>query len=335
MPDLDKRLDEIEKKLNGISSAPYPVFGNQISSVDDEIDLLELWNAIWAGKWIIVGVTFLFAVAAVLYSLSLSNMYRAETVLSPASQSSSGSLSRLAGQFGGLASLAGINIGGPESTKEVIALEVMKSRPFIESFIEKYSIGAQVYAANGWDESSRELEYDRRLVNSSNGEWVIDRGTGLSVEPNSWELYKKFSKYLSVSRDKDTGLIRVSVEYYSPIVSTEWVTMLVKELNSVMRVGDVAESTKNIQFLERQIDKTAIQGMKSVFYQLIEEQTKTLMLASSSDDYVFKVVSMAMTPEEPSAPNRTLICVVSVLLGGFLSTIGVLALYFLGRESRP
>ncbi|WP_445425024.1 Wzz/FepE/Etk N-terminal domain-containing protein [Alishewanella sp. HL-SH06] len=55
-------------------------------AADDEIDLRELFSAIWQGKWIIAATTFVFAVLAVIYALSLPNIYKSEALLSPVSQ---------------------------------------------------------------------------------------------------------------------------------------------------------------------------------------------------------------------------------------------------------
>ena len=68
--------------------------------------------------------------------------------------------------------------------------------------------------------------------------------------------------------------------------------------------------------------------MQSVFYQLIEEQTKTLMLAEVSDEYVFKTVSPAKVAEEKAKPMRALIVILGFMLGGMLSVIIVLIRHF-------
>jgi LPS O-antigen subunit length determinant protein (WzzB/FepE family) len=67
--------------------------------------------------------------------------------------------------------------------------------------------------------------------------------------------------------------------------------------------------------------------MQSVFYGLIEDQTKSLMLASGSDDYVFRVISAPRVSEKKSAPSRSVICIVSALLGGMLGVFISLVRY--------
>ena len=82
-----------------------------------------------------------------------------------------------------------------------------------------------------------------------------------------------------------------------------------------------------------QIEKTAIAGMREVFYQVIEEQIKNKMLAEASPEYAFTTVSRAMVPEEKSQPKRALICILATLLGGMLSVLVVLALHYTRKDS--
>ncbi|MDF4350689.1 Wzz/FepE/Etk N-terminal domain-containing protein, partial [Vibrio parahaemolyticus] len=62
----------------------YPPYPLQSKSTDDEIDLRELFKALWKGKWIIVVATFIFAIGSVLYSLSLPDIYKSDALLAPA-----------------------------------------------------------------------------------------------------------------------------------------------------------------------------------------------------------------------------------------------------------
>ena len=68
--------------------------------------------------------------------------------------------------------------------------------------------------------------------------------------------------------------------------------------------------------------------MQASFYQLIEEQTKVLMLANSSKEYVLKTISPAMMPEKKSKPSRVLIVIAGGVIGGFLSVLWILIRFF-------
>jgi uncharacterized protein involved in exopolysaccharide biosynthesis len=72
--------------------------------------------------------------------------------------------------------------------------------------------------------------------------------------------------------------------------------------------------------------------MQSAFYQIVEEQTKSLMLAEVQEDFIFKVVDPAVVPELKAGPKRALICVLGTLLGGMLGVAIVLVRFAFRRE---
>ena len=294
---------------------------------DDEIDLRELFGVLWAGKIKIIAITAVFAIASVIYSLSVPNQYKATALLAPA-QSDGGGLSGALGQLGGLASLAGVSLGGGEGGEAQIAQEIMKSWSYIESFIDDNNIAVEVYAAQGWSKGSNKLQINDDVYDSENNQWLVENETGVVGPPSSWKLFNAFSKLLTVSEDKKSGLVSVSIEYYSPQIAKQWVDMYVEAVNRFMQQRQVDKVTKNITYLQEQIEKTSIAEMQEVFYTIIEEQTKNKMLAEASPEYVFVAVSPSMVPEQKSQPKRALICILGTLLGGMLSVLLVLIMHY-------
>ena len=295
---------------------------------DDEIDLRELFGVLWSGKIKIIVITAIFAVGSVIYALSVPNQYRATALLAPA-QSDGGGLSSALGQLGGLASLAGVSIGGGESSESQIAQEIMKSWSFVEMFITDNDLAIEVYAAEGWSKASNELHINQDAYDLENNQWLTEDSSGNVAPPTSWQLFKKFSDMLSVSEDKKSGLVSVSIEYYSPQIAKNWLDRYVSAINEHMQSRQVAKATNNIDYLKAQIDKTSIAEMREVFYTIIEEQTKNKMVAEASPDYAFVAVSPSMVPEEKSQPKRALICILGTLLGGMLSVLLVLVTHYI------
>ena len=300
---------------------------NMAEHYDDEIDLRELFSVLWNGKKLIIGITAIFALVSVFYALSIPNQYRATALVSPA-QGSGGGLSGALGQLGGLASLAGVSIGGGESSEAQVAQEIMRSRGFIEEFISENNLAVEVFAAEGWDMGSNQLEINSDIYDVDSLLWVRDAPAGKTAEPSGWELFKKFSGMFSVSEDKKTGMVSISVEYFSPELAKEWVDRLVIGINQHMQSRKLEKVNINIQYLEAQIQKTSIAEMREVFYTIIEEQIKSKMLAEASPEYAFVTVSPAMAPEEKSHPKRALICILGTLLGGMLATLIVLVRHY-------
>jgi len=294
---------------------------------DDEIDLRELFSVLWAGKIKIIAITVVFAVASVIYALSVPNQYKATALLAPA-QSDGGGLSGALGQMGGLASLAGISLGGGESGEAQIAQEIMKSWSYIEGFIAENNIAVEVYAAEGWNKGSNTLKINSDVYDAEANEWLVKDEAGAARSPSSWVLFKAFKKKLSVSEDKKSGLVSVSIEYYSPLIAKQWVDLYVESINRFMQQRQVDKVTRNIAYLQEQVGKTSIAEMQEVFYSIIEEQTKNKMLAEASPDYAFLAVGPSMVPEQKSQPKRALICILGTLLGGMLSLLLVLVTHY-------
>ncbi|WP_281630307.1 Wzz/FepE/Etk N-terminal domain-containing protein [Vibrio sp. St2] len=298
---------------------------------NDEIDLRELFLAVWRGKWVVIFITVLFAIGGVLFALSQPNTYQASATLVTASDEKNSNLAAMASQFGGLASLAGINVGGRTDDKS-LSLATLESRKFINAFIDKYALLPILMATESWDKENNKLVLNPEFYDGIR--WLNDpEDPEKSLEPTAWQAYKKFKGVLNVSEAKDTGIVTVSITHLSPYVAQQWTQWLVKELNLWMKEESLTETNRNIEYLEQQLDRTKVVDMQNVFYQLIEEQTKTLMLAEVKDEYAFKVIDPPVVPEEKVGPKRALICVLATLLGGILGVAIVLLRYAFRREN--
>ena len=291
-----------------------------------ETDVPELFAVVWRGKWIVAAVTAAFAVFSAVVALLLPNEYKAAALLMPASSSNTSVLTRLAGQFGGLASLAGINLGSDgNEDKSLIAMELVKTWDFLERFIRDNHLEVEVFAAKGWNRASNELVVDSDVYDVANKKWVrkFNVAKGETAEPSGWELYEALRDRISISQDKRTRLITLSVEYYSPTIAKQWVDKLVVAINKRLQDQDRSDASKSIEYLTKQVEATSLSDMKAVFYRLIEEQTKSLMLTEIADEYALKTVSAAKVPEKKSKPMRAIICILGSLVGGILATLAL------------
>lgn len=310
---MNKRnLKNSQERMHPQLAVPCQPYGR-------EIDFIAVWRAVLSGKWVILGATLLFSVISVFYALSLPNMYKSTAVLAPAQSSSFGEFPGVAGQLGGLASLAGFNAIGQGGTKAAEAIEILQSWSFIEEFIRENKIAPQVFAVTGWDAGSRELIYDSEKFDVVSKAWNLHSADGFKKQgPTSWELYKTFIGFLSVSSDKSSGFTSLTIEYYSPEIAKAWVDALIVKINTKLKAKDAIQAKANIGFLKAQIEQTSIASMQSVFYDLLEEQTKKLMLAEGAPEYVFRTVSDARASEEKSKPKRVLLCILGAIFGGTL-----------------
>lgn len=283
-----------------------------------DYSLHSLLKFLLAKKLLIVLIPFGVVLLTALWTLTISNTYLSETTLSPTEEASGGGLSNLSGQLGGLASLAGISLGGESTDQVTVALEIIKSRQFIANFVSKYNIKKDLMASSEYDADNNLLVIDPDLYDEQSQTWTRPSINGRPPEPTNLEVYENFLQRLTVERDPNTGLIKLALEFYSPHLAQEWLTLLVNQLNSDMRRREIQSAKENIEYLEAKVQQIGDIEMKTVFYQLIQEQTKQLMLAEVRTDFVFTIIDPPYTPELKHAPRRALICIAAAFLSGFL-----------------
>ncbi len=261
---------------------------------DDGIDLLALWRVLVHYKRVLLSVFLSGMLLATGYAFLSTPVYRAELVMAPSTEEKNGGLSSLAGQFGGLASLAGVNLGGGNDADKVLA--TLKSRVFLVPFLQQEKI-VPLFAR------------------------------GLSGEtPSTLDVYETFSEdVLDIRKDNKTGLMTLSVEWHDPVLAAHWANTLVARLNEHQRQAAIKEAQQSIDYLNQQLSKTSVVDMQQAIYRLIESQTRAIMLANVKKEYVMQVIDPALAPEKRVRPQRGLILV----LGAVLSIMAGIFIIFL------
>jgi len=274
---------------------------------DDEIDLRELWRTIWARKTLILSVTFAVAIVAAGISLILPNIYRADVLLAPISEEGNGGglASRLGG-LGGLASLAGVNVSGGGDVDKNIA--VFNSREFIWSFIKDKNL-MPVLFADKW--------------NAANKQW---QESNVEDQPNLWDAYRLFTKkgLLSVSTDKDSGLVTLSIEWTDADLAAQWANLLVQRLNKRLRLKAIKNTHNTLRYLNQELTHTQVTDQRKALFDLISQQQKKAMLANTRKQFAFTVIDQAVAPDKKYKPHRALIVILASFVAGLLMVFIVL-----------
>ena len=252
-----------------------------------------------------------------------------------APKAESSGLSGLAGQFGGLAGLAGIDLGGGEASKTQIALETLKSRSFFAEYMYEDSLVA-LMAAEGWDRESGKIIVNEEIYDPSSQKWTRDAQLPFKKKPSVQEAYEEFiSNHLVVAEDKKTSFVSLKVKHYSATVARDWVLAIIGGIEASVREKEVREAERSILFLKAESSENSLISLNEVFASLIEEQTKKIVLANASKEYVFEVIEPPVVAELKSEPKRALICILGTLLSGMLSVLYVLIKHYAFKKTEP
>lgn len=290
----------------------------------EQYNLSELLTTLWHGKWIIIGSFMSASVLSVWLALSLPNIYKAEALLSSNYTNASG-MGKLSGNLGGLASLAGVNLGGGESTdKTQLAIEVMRSRDFFAAFDAQYDIMPLLLGIEKWDRDSKTLHFDPLVYDEANKTWVRDPTPPYQVIPSVQEGHAVFIEMLNIEHDKQTSFTQLSFEHESPYVAQQVVERLIANINSSIRNKDIEKAERSIAYLRQEIASSDITELQSGLFDLIQVQIEKVMLANANPEYVFQVIDPPLVPELKAKPKRALICVVGAFLGALIGLFIVL-----------
>jgi uncharacterized protein involved in exopolysaccharide biosynthesis len=258
-------------------------------------------------RWMVIGLFMTSVVAALAIAIFSEKSYEGRVLLAPVKQDSQQSrLAALAGSLGGIAAQLGLGGGPADNTQEAIA--TLRSRQFLESFIDDFDL-VPVLFHDLWDAQERR--------------WVVDDPTEI---PSTADAYEMFDDILTVSENAQTGLVELTIEWRDRERVEKWANALVERVNRQMRERAISEAERGLKYLNEQLDQTDIIELRSAIFGLIETNIQTIMLAKARDDYAFRVIDPAVTPEVGRfvKPKRLLVLAVGVVFGALICVFAVM-----------
>jgi uncharacterized protein involved in exopolysaccharide biosynthesis len=277
---------------------------------DEVIDLAVIGGTLWSRRWWIIASVIAGAVLFGVYAFTATPIYRASVLLIPSDSGRGSGLEGALGQLGGLASLAGIQVGESNSAKQE-ALAVMRSRELTDAFIQSKNL-MPVLFANQWD--ARRQQWKPNIK-----------------PPTPADAYRYFDERIrSISDDKKTGLVKLQIHWKDRLQAAEWANELVSGLNKAMRARAIAAAEASVGYLEREQQATSTVTTRDAISRLIEAQIKQRMLANVSKEYAFRVVDKAIAPDadDPVRPRKVMLIAGGGLVGMVLSVSVILIMGF-------
>tara|TARA_A100001234_G_scaffold216075_1_gene221594 strand:- start:910 stop:1836 length:927 start_codon:yes stop_codon:yes gene_type:complete len=281
----------------------------------DLIDLKLVFAIIFRNKLFISYFVVVFALASVIYSLLLPNIYKAEASLAPAEEFETGGSSNPMNSLTGLAGLAGIEIGQGEASKTDQGIARMTSLIFFEEILSERDILPELIASKGWDPKNNVILFDESIYDPESRVWKDASKVSKLIG------YRKFKDSFDVETEKKTGILKVSFQHHSPYFSKEILDTVITKINSLSVNKDVTKADLSIEFLNKEIAGTNITEIRYVLSNLVQSQIQTIMLAKSSPEYLFSVIDPPYVNDLKFKPRRSLIVVFGTILGFFLGAI--------------
>lgn len=295
---------------------------------EDEIDLRELWNTILKGKKIITIIVVIITTFTLVYSLKLPNVYKSEAILIPTTEDSGMSL----GGLGGLAAMAGVNIGGGGSmTPDTAFNSLLNNYEFMKKFVTDNKI-VEHYSDVNVDENYVFALGFRGVYNLFNSSKDADES--IDYEESVFNIIKEIRTSFSISSDKKTSLISVSYSdsdrTYPPLIigaflrdaskylvdnNLRIIDNKLKYFSNEMKSADGFELRQSLSGMISKIMQEKVMMKSKVYYQCD-------VLAEPSSSYI----------KDKTKPKRGLIVIVSFITSIILGVFVVFFLEFIRKE---
>jgi uncharacterized protein involved in exopolysaccharide biosynthesis len=263
------------------------------------------------GSWkILLGAAVVAAVTAAVISLQMRNVYRSVTLIAPVIQEPGGGNS-LGNRLGGLAALAGIDVGDAGARK-VQSFATLTSATLARKFIA--------------DQNMLPILYEDR--------WDAKANHWLRNPPAMDAAVKRLAtSVVVVTENRTTSIVTVAAEWYSPELAARWANRMVELVNDQLRAEATISANRSIEYLNKELTKTSVEEIRQGIYRLIEEQENKAMLATVEREYAYHVIDPAVPPDLKFAPKRAVITLLAGMGGFFLAVVFVFVRSSFSRKS--
>ena len=297
----------------------------QMSSLnDDEIDLRELFGALWRGKIVIMLCVIMAIALAAFYLRTAERRYTVRYVFAPIEADNSGPN---LGGLGGFASLAGISLPSSTSSDFIKFKFLLTSEEVATQLLKNDKLTKSIFASE-WDAASASFRkppdsprapYIRAVKKLLTGQDASDY-----VSPNSARLSDWLSEEFSTSEDRETGFLTLSAETPEPELIKEVISQATEETDRLLKDRFIASAEQTIGFYHRQLAQARAREYREALAKLIATEDQKLMLASKGSYFVAEPVSEPYVSINPTSPKASLVLALSVVLGSFFGAALVL-----------
>lgn len=212
---------------------------------DDEIDLVELATKLGDYKKLIFGLPMAAGLVAIVVSLLLTPMYSAKVSLLPPASGGGGGLGSLLGDASGLATLAGISLGGKGGSSAKTYVTLLESRTAMDMAAKRFKL-AERYNVEKYE-----------------------------------DVYKEIKEKVEILADKKSDLVTIEVLDKDPKFAADLANGYYQILEELQDKLAVTEAQRKRLFFEKQFEE-AKNNLADAEVKLTEVQEKTGVLEIQS-----------------------------------------------------
>ncbi|WP_373493789.1 Wzz/FepE/Etk N-terminal domain-containing protein [Aquiflexum sp.] len=247
-----------------------------ITKNNEEIDLLELAKTVWLKRRIIFITILLFSILGVLVALVLQNEYTAGSTFVPQTSEQG----KVGGNLGGLASLAGINLGGLSGGSEIppsLYPKIVSSVKF-----RKDLLNATLNIQGDSQKISYQYYYDsiHRLgliplfakytiglpglfIKNIRGNNVMESPSNdhglINVSESEFEHFKRLDNQVSIEFNEKEGFVSLSFSMPEPLMAAQMARYAEELLQKEVIEFKIQSAREHLKYTEERFEEKKIE----------------------------------------------------------------------------
>ena len=291
---------------------------------EDEIDLKELFLALWRGKLTIVFICAIALFGGAVYLHKAERTFSVKAVYKPVAEDTQ---APNLGGFGGLASLAGITLPSSSGSDFTAFQALLTSQEVADILMNEQDVLSSLFKLE-WD---AENETFSQPVKSARGRFIGVLKKTLTgseqsdyIAPNSQRLSEELTELMTVSVDKNTGYLAVSAEAADPQIRINLIQKMASITDDLLKQRYIENAEDTLAFYHKKMTLARSREQREALAKLMAQEDQRLMLAARGKNFVVEPLMRPTASLYPTSPKASLILALSIVLGGFLGSALVL-----------
>jgi len=295
-----------------------------------ELSVFELWNLLWTRRLLFFVITVVFTLLALIFAFLLPPIFTAKVTLLPRQQDGE------RGLIGQIASLTGVSIG-QESAWESLYGEILHSESLLQELL------AQKWTLPGSSDQQTLQKILRPDVNADTPE---------DASRAAFRLREYLrSEVVKFSRDQTTGYMEIKVSMERrPVLAAEVANFLAAQLDSFLLASQRSRASEQRRFIEgrlvevrgelKQAEDSLTEFLRNnrsystspellqlhaelsrdvevhnAIWVELRRQLEIAKIDEQREAMSIEILDLAQPPPVRSAPRRTVICLLGMMLG--------------------
>ena len=270
-----------------------------VAQTNPALNVMELIQIIWRGRRVLVISVAVCLAIGIGLALFLPEKFESSATVVLANSKGPGGL----GQFADLASVAGIDIGGGGPSSQPLA--VLKSDSLLKELIDTRNLLPILFASK-WDDKAQQ--------------WSV-AGDKIPDDRNGVEYLRKIR---TVTEEKKSGTITISVKWTNRDQAALWCNDLVRLANARMRREAIQQAADMTNYLESELGTNSNVAVQQAIARVIEAQLGKVAFAKANEQFALKFVDEAVPARKRSSPSYIALIIGFAFFGGLFGIMSII-----------